>query len=161
MNLLSNGIDAHADRQINSNVYQLQVSPADLYIGLSKAQSPTPLKNKIVLIKTKIKSEKINIKAIDNGSGIREEIIPNIFEPFYTTKEEHGCGIGLSSTKHIVEKYFNGTISVKSRLGKGTAFEVEFPIKHHTPQLPHTHEPYIHPTCTAPNCTPSKSMIGF
>ena len=122
MNLLSNGIDAHADRQTNSDTTQFRAQfPAP-------SSSETPSISKIVLIKTKIKNEKINIKVIDNGSGIKEEIIKNIFEPFYTTKEEHGCGIGLSSTKHIIEKYFKGTISVRSRLGRGTTFEVEIPM---------------------------------
>lgn len=106
INLLSNGIDAH-DKN-------------------SSTEADT--KNKIVLVTTKLKIDKLHIKVTDNGDGINKEIIKEIFEPFYTTKKEHGCGIGLSSTKHILEKYFNGEISVKSKQNKGTSFTVSIPI---------------------------------
>jgi signal transduction histidine kinase len=107
MNLLSNGVDAHS-KDLN--------------------EKPSGEINKKVIILIKIKSDTIYIKVIDNGHGIKEEIINKIFEPFYTTKQEHGCGIGLSATKHSLEKYFNGKISVKSKLQKGSTFTVAIPI---------------------------------
>ncbi|PID47132.1 MAG: histidine kinase [Proteobacteria bacterium] len=51
------------------------------------------------------------ISVLDNGGGIKEDIIPKIFEPYYTTKyKSAGTGIGLYMTKQIIEKHMSGTI---------------------------------------------------
>lgn len=108
MNLVSNAIDAHVKKNIEEEVT----------MGTKK-----------VIIIIKIQLNNIFIKVIDNGQGIEKEIMCKIFEPFYTTKQENGCGIGLSATKHILEKYFNGKISVKSKIQKGSVFTVTFPLQ--------------------------------
>ena len=53
------------------------------------------------------------IRIADNGSGISEEVKPLIFQPFFTTKGEHGTGLGLWVSQGIVTKH-GGTISVES-----------------------------------------------
>lgn len=83
--------------------------------------------NKKVLIQINEHVEKYIIEVKDFGTGIPQEIIPLIFEPFYTTKNTKGTGIGLSATKHVIEKYFNGTISVLSQVNHGSIFKIEFP----------------------------------
>jgi len=75
---------------------------------------------------------KIKIIFTDDGIGIAEEKIQDIFNPFFqvdktNTGNERGFGLGLSICKKIVEAH-NGTIFVKSTLGKGTKFEVSLPI---------------------------------
>ncbi|MFH0843295.1 MAG: ATP-binding protein [Bacteroidota bacterium] len=64
------------------------------------------------------------IQVEDNGTGISEDIIGDIFVPFYTTKE-NGSGIGLSLAKQIMQNH-NGTISVNSTPGKGTWITLKF-----------------------------------
>ena len=66
----------------------------------------------------------INILIKDNGPGMDASQLSKIFEPFYTTKGE-GTGLGLYITKQLVQKN-NGKISVKSRMGEGTVFALEF-----------------------------------
>lgn len=88
--------------------------------------------NKIIKIITTKKINYIQIKITDNGCGIEDVILKNIFEPFYTTKKDSGFGIGLSATKHIIEKYFNGIIKVKSMPEKGTSFIITIPINAHS-----------------------------
>ena len=66
------------------------------------------------------------IKITDNGIGIKEENIKNIFETFFTTKDKKGVGIGLSTVKGIVNSY-NGIIKVKSEFGVGTGFKILIP----------------------------------
>ncbi|MDD5217383.1 MAG: ATP-binding protein [Candidatus Omnitrophica bacterium] len=69
-------------------------------------------------------AEKIRISVKDNGPGIPGDKVAQIFEPFYTTKEE-GTGLGLYVTKQLVERN-GGRITVESRVGKGTSFVLEF-----------------------------------
>lgn len=64
----------------------------------------------------------------DNGEGINEEQLGNIFDPFYTTKEPgKGTGLGLAVSFIIIEK-MGGTISVKSTIGQGTTMSIRLPI---------------------------------
>ncbi|KPM47320.1 sensor histidine kinase [Jiulongibacter sediminis] len=60
----------------------------------------------------------------DNGNGIVPEALEKIFIPFYTTKKT-GSGIGLSLSKQILQLH-HGDLTVKSELGKGSAFRLEF-----------------------------------
>ncbi len=60
----------------------------------------------------------------DEGTGISQEELAKIFEPFYTTKED-GTGLGLYITKNIISS-FGGSIRVVSSKGKGTIFFLEF-----------------------------------
>jgi signal transduction histidine kinase len=64
------------------------------------------------------------IRVQDDGRGIDEETIENIFIPFYTTKSD-GSGIGLSLSREIMRMH-NGSISVISSPGKGSEFEMVF-----------------------------------
>ncbi len=69
----------------------------------------------------------IEIEFTDTGPGIKEENMPKLFEPFFSTKpEEKGTGLGLSVCNGIV-KHLGGHIKVESTIGKGTSFFVRFP----------------------------------
>lgn len=73
-------------------------------------------------------NNEVHINVQDYGSGVSKDIAERIFEPFFTTKDtSKGTGIGLSSTKHIVEKNFHGIITMESKDGKGTKFFIKFP----------------------------------
>ncbi len=65
------------------------------------------------------------ITIADTGSGIPPDRLAAIFEDFVTTKRR-GLGLGLAISKRIVEQ-LNGTITVESEVGKGTAFTLRFP----------------------------------
>lgn len=66
----------------------------------------------------------IRIDITDNGSGISEEAIPHIFEPFFSTKEKsNGIGLGLAIVHGIVQNH-KGKIDVKSERGKGTTISI-------------------------------------
>ncbi|HEX3585030.1 MAG TPA: PAS domain S-box protein [Candidatus Angelobacter sp.] len=72
----------------------------------------------------------IRITMLDTGSGIEQQHRKNLFQPFFTTKEDVGTGLGLWITRSIIEKH-GGTIRVKSRTGPtdhGTAFSIFLPL---------------------------------
>jgi two-component system NtrC family sensor kinase len=65
----------------------------------------------------------------DNGAGIPEDVLPRIFEPFYTTKDgSRNTGLGLAIVYGNVRRY-SGSIDVKSKVNIGTTFIINLPIK--------------------------------
>lgn len=67
----------------------------------------------------------LEITFADNGSGIPDEYVANIFDPYFTTKRT-GTGLGLATTYSIIKRH-EGDISVNSRLGEGTRFSIYLP----------------------------------
>jgi PAS domain S-box-containing protein len=67
----------------------------------------------------------VRITVQDTGSGIPEENLPKIFDPYFTTKQ-HGSGLGLASVYSIVKRH-NGHVAVESKAGHGTTFQIYLP----------------------------------
>lgn len=112
INLLANAIEACTENSEKNKEKNLKEIKSEVEIYLKK--------NK----------ENIIIEVKDNGIGIAPENINKIFEPFFSTKkaEGYGLGLGLSSTKNIIEQCFSGQIEVKSELNVGTIFIVKLPL---------------------------------
>ncbi|MDR1898933.1 MAG: hypothetical protein LBQ55_02895, partial [Treponema sp.] len=66
------------------------------------------------------------ISVSDTGTGISEENLSKIFEPYFTTKEA-GSGLGLTLVYKIIREH-RGEITVKSREGEGACFNISLPI---------------------------------
>jgi two-component system, NtrC family, nitrogen regulation sensor histidine kinase NtrY len=78
-----------------------------------------------VIIKAFVKNNKANIEVIDNGNGVPQEIVDQIFIPFYSTKIQ-GNGIGLSLSRQIMQMH-NGTLHYEQNpSGKGSKFIMIF-----------------------------------
>jgi signal transduction histidine kinase/DNA-binding NarL/FixJ family response regulator len=74
-------------------------------------------------------AECVRVVIKDTGTGIPEENLDRIFEPFFTTKPKgQGTGLGLSTSKSIVESH-NGRLLVSSEEGRGTTFQIDFPVR--------------------------------
>lgn len=71
--------------------------------------------------------EYIEIRIADTGCGIRNEDLPKIFDPFFSTKGQKGNGLGLAVIWGIIDNH-NGTINVESEVGKGTTFIIRLPL---------------------------------
>ena len=77
-------------------------------------------------VSTKRKQGFVEVNFQDTGAGMSKETMEKIFEPFFTTKSK-GMGIGLAICKKFVELN-GGSITVKSKEGKGSTFIIKLPI---------------------------------
>ncbi|BHH82843.1 response regulator [Desulforhopalus sp. 52FAK] len=89
-------------------------------------------KDTVINIQAQVENEYVKILVRDNGFGIEEDDLKNIFSRFYrvknaTTREIHGTGLGLAIVKSIVESH-QGSISVDSKIGVGSTFTILLPL---------------------------------
>ncbi len=77
-------------------------------------------------VSTKLDGDYVSVRISDTGCGIEEEKMAKIFEPYYTTKAS-GTGLGLTLVYKIMKEH-HGDIHVTSRIGRGTTFQLDFPI---------------------------------
>jgi signal transduction histidine kinase len=78
-----------------------------------------------LMISLKNDEQSLVIEIDDNGSGIDEEDLPYVFNPFFT-KKNHGTGLGLTQVKKIIDQH-NGEIEILSKKGEGTRFIITLP----------------------------------
>jgi len=93
-----------------------------------------------VRVEARSSDSRARIIVTDTGIGIPFEDLPRIFERFYCvdkarSRETGGTGLGLAIVKHVTEK-MGGTVTVESRLGKGSTFTLEFPAEGPSPGQP-------------------------
>lgn len=88
-------------------------------------------KNSTVTVSTFTNNRHVSIKIEDEGYGISETELEDIFKPFYRTKDtmtlkKEGTGLGLAIVKDILDAH-QGKIAVESTIGKGSTFTLHFP----------------------------------
>jgi len=87
------------------------------------------IKNGIISLSLKKENNKAIIIIEDNAGGIPENIMPKIFEPYFTTKEDdHGTGLGLHMSKRIITESLKGNLYAKNN-EKGAVFYIEIPLE--------------------------------
>jgi PAS domain S-box-containing protein len=83
-----------------------------------------------VRVATRRHGGRLELRVIDNGAGIAPEVLPKVFDPFFTTRRgEGGSGLGLHVVFNLVHQTLGGTIRVESRLNEGAQFIVDCPAK--------------------------------
>ena len=80
-----------------------------------------------VTLRTKRTGDRVLIEVEDDGTGIPPDVLPRLFDPFFSTKEG-GSGLGLALTQQIVKDH-GGDLAVDSTVGKGTVFRVAVPAR--------------------------------
>lgn len=121
-----------ADKDLNLYVDPNQFRQALLNILLNAIEA-MPNGGKL-RVNTKRLSENFEIVISDTGCGMAEDDLPQIFDPFFSRKDQ-GTGLGLSITQSLVENH-KGTIEVKSAVGTGTEITIKLPLSHITPASP-------------------------
>jgi len=106
-------------QQLNHVIMNIVLNAADALEG-----------NGILSIQTwySAQNHSVCVEIADTGPGIADDVLPHIFEPFYTTKEQgKGTGLGLSMVYGILESH-GGIIWAESEVGEGTRFHIELPV---------------------------------
>jgi signal transduction histidine kinase len=81
-----------------------------------------------ITVRSALEGDRVRVDVQDDGAGIAPEVLPRVFDDYFTTKPEgEGMGLGLTIARNIVRGH-GGEIEVKSRLGTGTTFSVFLPL---------------------------------
>ena len=81
-----------------------------------------------IRLETRVGAARVaELTVVDDGHGIPEDVLSQVFEPFFSTKGPSGTGLGLAISRGIVEGH-GGTIEVESEVGRGTRFTVKLPF---------------------------------
>ena len=99
------------------------------YAVYEKAQTLSNDYKPELRITTALANGKVEIIIEDNGNGIPDDILENIYQPFFSTKPDRaGTGLGLTITREIVEEDHEGALEVETKEGEGTIFRITLPI---------------------------------
>lgn len=110
----------------NSDLLKLEIILSNLISNGIKYQDPDK-DEQLLIVRAKSNPSSFDISVEDNGIGIKQSDLENIFKMFYrATNRNHGSGIGLYITKEAVT-HLNGEISVDSVLGEKTIFSLNLP----------------------------------
>ncbi|MDP5029316.1 MAG: HAMP domain-containing histidine kinase [Paraglaciecola sp.] len=127
-------LDIPTDLKITSNAGA--ISQLLINLILNSVQHAFPLgmtghiNIKVRLFTTDSQEPKIQLDYTDNGIGMSEATIENIYKPFFTlARDSGGTGLGMHICNNIVMKVLRGNIDCKSSLGKGVHFCIQFPLQ--------------------------------
>jgi len=116
--------DYEVDFTLNLDVDLIKSCFLNIITNALYAMKDSDMKN--LFIKTELSEDNLLIKISDTGSGVPEEYIDKIFEPFFSTKKG-GLGLGLSLSKRVIEEH-GGKIEFSSRQGNGSEVKIYIPI---------------------------------
>ncbi len=127
--IINKNIQLHLELNAHHKFLTYSNELKQVVLNLIKNAEDILLENKIVNPYIKVityqKDQQIIMEVRDNGGGIPEEIIDNIFDPYFSTKlDRNGTGLGLYMSKTIVEKHCNGSLSINNA-NDGAIFRVE------------------------------------
>ena len=117
---------ANALPPVKGNMIQLEQVILNFIRNGIDAMDTVALGNRRLTITTHKNRGKVCVAATDTGEGIPEDVMPKIFDTFYTTKPD-GMGIGLSISRSIVESH-HGRIKARSLLQGGAELSIELPV---------------------------------
>ena len=102
---------------------KIQIALLNIMINAIEAMKPG---EGILIVNASCQDDTITIQISDNGMGMSPSSLKTLFDPFFTSKER-GIGLGLTSTKNILNSH-NALIEVTSELNKGTTFYIQFKL---------------------------------
>jgi PAS domain S-box-containing protein len=124
-------LDPHIPQIVGS---EDQLQQVFMNIISNAAEAMESAQNAVLTVQTRSTSgaNAVAVAFRDTGHGIPRQNLPRLFEPFFTTKKKgKGVGLGLSVAYGIVQEH-GGAMRVDSKVGEGTVFTVELPLKQRT-----------------------------
>lgn len=119
-----------------------QISQVLMNLLLNAAQA-MPQGGAITVSSDKVKFEdRIEVRVADTGCGIPADILPRVFQPFFTTKRGQGTGLGLSISQAYVRNH-HGEIGVESVPNRGTTVRFNLPVRQLGRSLPQPEEELV------------------
>jgi two-component system cell cycle sensor histidine kinase/response regulator CckA len=110
-----------------ADFHQIQQVFTNLITNAQQAMNSHGARGRL-LLRSRLLNGQVVLEVRDNGPGIRPEILPRIFDPFFSTKKQgRGTGLGLSVSHGIVREH-GGELRVKTRMGEGSTFSIVLPI---------------------------------
>ncbi len=104
-----------------------QINQVFMNLLTNAAQALSGREAATITIETSVEDDGVAVKIADNGPGIPPEVLPKIWDPFFTTKDVgEGTGLGLSIVHELVERH-GGKIACDTVVGAGTTFTVKLP----------------------------------
>lgn len=116
-------LDQNADLVLADRV-QIQQVLVNLFRNALEAMAQSP-RRELVVTNTRVADDMIEIEVSDTGSGFQDDVIPNLFQTFFTTKET-GMGVGLSISRSIIEAH-GGHMWAESNTSGGATFRFTLP----------------------------------
>jgi len=119
-------------RKLSSNLPEITADPAQLnqlIVNLVVNALQAMQGCGKITVQTQSSDQEIHLIVDDTGAGMTDEVLEQIFIPFFTTKDVgHGTGLGLPVIHGIVTAH-GGSINVESKLGSGSRFEIRLPVE--------------------------------
>lgn len=121
--------DLRAARLVRTSTARLGQVFLNLIINAAQALDEAEVKRNRILVRTYDSGDDVVFEVSDNGPGIAPELLPRIFDSFFTTKPPGvGTGLGLPISQGIV-RALGGEITVETQLGRGATFRVRLPAQ--------------------------------
>lgn len=127
-------INNFEDKKINVeiNIVNLKNVLMNIVANSIEAYEKNKISYRDIKIETYLKEHHIHIMVSDHAGGVDEEILNDIFEPYFSTKANlNGTGLGLFISRNIIENHYNGSVSAKNiKYGEDDGLEVliEIPV---------------------------------
>ena len=103
---------------------QIQQVLVNLFRNALEAMAQSP-RRELIVTNTKVADDMIEVEVSDTGSGFQDDVVPNLFQTFFTTKET-GMGVGLSISRSIIEAH-GGRMWAESNASGGATFRFTLP----------------------------------
>lgn len=124
------GVNIEKNLDKNAVIYDNEADFKMIILNLTQNAIKAMPDGGVLTVTANKQKNKVLIKISDTGIGISEEQIKHIFEPFYSANSSaKSSGLGLAIVKNLVDRS-KGTIKVRSKLNRGTTFEIILPLPH-------------------------------
>lgn len=132
------------------NVWGLESELVEVVLNLVKNSVEAMEGRGVIHLAAYRQGDLICLEVADGGPGVDAALLPRLFQPFVTSKDETGLGLGLCTSRHIVLAH-GGQISAENRPGGGASFKVLLPA--------HAQAPALQPPLAPPRIPPQRVLL--